>query len=337
MQSCYFRAIKWYLTLQVQFVRKTPDGDQLTEARFRVPPTTLSSMTDYDKESFLSTIMNLIDNFVSVGSGWKVHHVMSLSISFAPYRPMQGSSYIDVFFNHLKEQEEFISDVLSNVVKMNPLTEEEQRIHMEAKNCKLCGNWFEHDKVRNHDHITGCYIGSCCNRWNLQLKFWKGQNEKKRKSTHYYGDRKKFCGDDDAIPDDAEIDELDPSEFEMNGENFILPVFFHNLIGFDSHIIMTYIDRNLAPSDIQVIPTTSEKYISFQIGSLRFLVSLQFFNASLDSLVRNLAKYGVDKFQQTQRHIPGSDLTFRKGNYCYEYMDSRDKFEETIAAERIIL
>ena len=38
--------------------------------------------------------MNLIDNFVSVGSGWKVHHVMSVSISFAPYRPMQGSSYI---------------------------------------------------------------------------------------------------------------------------------------------------------------------------------------------------------------------------------------------------
>ena len=80
----YFRTIKCYLTLQVQFVRETPDGDQLTEARFRVPPTTLSSMTDYDKESFLNTIMNLIDNFVSVGSGWKVHHLMSLSISFAP-------------------------------------------------------------------------------------------------------------------------------------------------------------------------------------------------------------------------------------------------------------
>ena len=28
-----------------------------------------------------------------------------------------------------------------------------------------------------------------------------------------------FCGDDDVIPDDAEIDELDPSEFEMNGDN----------------------------------------------------------------------------------------------------------------------
>ena len=66
-----------------------------------------------------------------------------------------GSDVMDVFFNHLKEQEEFLSDVLSKVVKMNPLTEEEQMIHIESKNCKLCGNYFEHDKVRHHDHITG--------------------------------------------------------------------------------------------------------------------------------------------------------------------------------------
>ena len=38
--------------------------------------------------------MNLIDNFVSVCSGEKVHHVMSLYIFFTPYRPMQSSSYI---------------------------------------------------------------------------------------------------------------------------------------------------------------------------------------------------------------------------------------------------
>ena len=65
-----------------------------------------------------------------------------------------GPDVMDVFFNHLKEQEEFVSDVLSKVVKMNSLTEEEQRTHMEAKNCKLCGNYFEQDKVRHYYHIT---------------------------------------------------------------------------------------------------------------------------------------------------------------------------------------
>ena len=143
---------------------------------------------------------------------------------------------------------------------------------MKAKNCKLCGNYFEQDKVRHHDHITGCYIGPYCNRCNLQLKFRKRRNEKKRKSVpNNHGSWKKFCHDADIIPDDTEIDELDPSEIEMIGDNFMLPVIFHNLKGFDSHIIMSYISRNFAPSDIQIIPTTSEKYISFQIGSLRFL------------------------------------------------------------------
>ena len=109
---------------------------------------------------------------------------------------------------------------------------------MEAKNCKLCVYYYhteyctlyiEHDKVTNHDHITGCYIGTYCNGCNLQLKFSIGRIDKKRKSTNYYEGRKKFCDGDDVIPEDAEIDKLDPSEFEMNGEHFILPVFFHNL------------------------------------------------------------------------------------------------------------
>ena len=172
-----------------------------------------------------------------------------------------GPDVIDVFINHLKEQEEFVSDVISKVFKMNSLSEEEQKIHSNAKNCKLCGNCFQHDKVRHHDHITGCHIGPYCTKCNLQLKFRKGRNDKKRKSTPYYGGRKKFCGDAGVIPDDAKIDELISSEFEINGDNFMLPVFFHNLKGFDSHIIMTYVNKNFAPSDIQVIPTTSQKYI----------------------------------------------------------------------------
>ena len=34
---------------------------------------------------------------------------------------------MDVFFNHLKEQEEFVSDVLSKVVKMNLLSKRSTR------------------------------------------------------------------------------------------------------------------------------------------------------------------------------------------------------------------
>ena len=107
-----------------------------------------------------------------------------------------GPDVMDVFFNHLKEQEEFVSDVLSKVVKMNTLSQEEQQIHMEAKNCKLRGNWFEHDKVRHHDHITGCCIWPYCNRCNLQLKFIKCRNDRKRKLIPTnHGSLKKLCRD----------------------------------------------------------------------------------------------------------------------------------------------
>ena len=43
-------------------------------------------------------------NRYSVGSRWKVHHMMSLSISFVPYRPMQGSSYSPTSNELLRKQ-----------------------------------------------------------------------------------------------------------------------------------------------------------------------------------------------------------------------------------------
>ena len=47
---------------------------------------------------------------------------------------------MDVFFNHLKEQDEFLWDVITKGVKKNPLSVEEEKIHTEAKNYKLCSN-----------------------------------------------------------------------------------------------------------------------------------------------------------------------------------------------------
>ena len=61
---------------------------------------------------------------------------------------------------------------------------------------------------------------------NLQLELRKGRNDKKRKSTPYHEGRKKFYGDADVIPVDAEIDELVSSEFEMNGDNLCCRYFF---------------------------------------------------------------------------------------------------------------
>ena len=112
----------------------------------------------------------------------------------------------------------------------------------------------------------------------------------------------------------------------MTEDSYMIPVIFHNLKGYDSHLIIQYVTREYAPNSIDVIPTTSEKFLSFQIGNLRFLDILQFLTASFDTLVQSLAADGRDKFSHTARHYPDSDLVFAKGNYPYEYMDGRDKF-----------
>ena len=72
--------------------------------------------------------------------------------------------------------------------------------------------------------------------------------------------------------------------------------------------------------------------MSFTVGGFRFVNSLQFLNASLDSLVKVLAKDGKKAFNHTSRHFPDPskfDLVCRKGVYMYEYMTDEEKFGET--------
>ena len=105
-----------------------------------------------------------------------------------------------------------------------------------------------------------------------------------------------------------------------------IPVIFQNL---KNYLLMSGISE-FQPRRISCIPNNMEKYISFSIGSLRFIDSLQFLNSSLDKLVANLAKEGVNKFPSLSQHFPDStqlELLMRKGVYCYSFMDQFKKFD----------
>ena len=67
-----------------------------------------------------------------------------------------------------------------------------------------------------------------------------------------------------------------------------LPIIFHNLEVYDGHIIFKELN-NFDNIDIQVIPKSSEKYMSIiiRIRNILFLDSLQFYKGSLDSLAGN--------------------------------------------------
>ena len=98
----------------------------------------------------------------------------------------------------------------------------------------------------------------------------------------------------------------------------MIPVIFYNLRSCDSHLILQYITREYAPSSIDVIPTTSKKFLNLQNGNLRFLDSLQFITAFLDILVQSLAADSRDKFCLAARHYPDSDLILAERNDPYE-------------------
>ena len=105
-----------------------------------------------------------------------------------------------------------------------------------------------------------------------------------------------------------------------------IPVIFHNLKGYDSHLIFSELHRfNL---NVNAIPNGLEKYMAFFLGrDLVFIDSMQFMNFSLDKLVKNLVdidfKYLVKEFGSKNLKI-----LKQKGDYPYEYMNSFKRFNE---------
>ena len=179
-------------------------------------------------------------------------------------------------------------------------TEKDRSTFEKTTVCWICQGEFDETqkKVRDHCHFTGKFRGAAHNLCNLQFK----------------------------------------------KPNFT-PVIFHNLSGYDSHLFV----KNLGKSEgnIKCIPNNEEKYISFSkdivvgeyenkkgekkkiMHEIRFIDSFKFMASSLESLVENLAKSGLEKLKETEKSFgDGVKLLSRKGIYPYDYMNGIKKFSE---------
>ena len=105
-----------------------------------------------------------------------------------------------------------------------------------------------------------------------------------------------------------------------------IPVIFHNLKGYESHLIFFELHKfNLK---VDVIPNGIEKYMAFFLGrDLVFIDSMRFMNSSLDKHVKNLVdkdfKYLVEEFS-----CESLELLKAKGTFPYEYMNSFKRLNE---------
>ena len=125
-----------------------------------------------------------------------------------------------------------------------------------------------------------------------------------------------------------------------------IPVFFHNLAGYDSHLFI----KKLGCTDnkketVTCIAKNEENYISFdktiitgqytnkkgetkdKFFKIVFKDSLKFMSSSLEALVNNLPK---DAFKNISKYytLEEVELIKQKGFYPYEYMDTIEKFND---------
>ena len=113
-----------------------------------------------------------------------------------------------------------------------------------------------------------------------------------------------------------------------------VPVIFHNLRGYHSHIIFNELDK--IDAKINVIPNGLEKYMVFFLNkNLVFIDSIQFMNSSFYKLVK---KVSGEDFKCLVEEFVSKYLQLLKqgGNYHYKYMNSFERFnEEKLPAKNI--
>ena len=86
-------------------------------------------------------------------------------------------------------------------------------------------------------------------------------------------------------------------KLKLNPKRMPIPVIFHNLKGYDGHLLMQAMAR--VRGEIKCIPTNTEKYISFSLGNLRLIHSVNFLLSSLEKLVE-----GSDEFLIMEKMMP---------------------------------
>ena len=211
-----------------------------------------------------------------------------------------GEDAVQQFFAHLDREKSRIDEILNRDEPMKPLTPEELKEHNSAKTRKNCGVKFDEGvfkRVFHHEHTFGRYLFACCSRCNLLLKYKQTVRKTKNKEA-----------------------------------SFEVPVFFHNLTNYDSHLILKHVQKTSKKDKMTCIGTSSEKLLTFTYRGFKFLDSCNFLKASLAVLTENLLTSGIDKFEHTRRVFRNDEqfeLVLQKGVCPYSYIDSFERFSET--------
>ena len=274
--------------------------------------------------------------------------------TFGPYT-YRGEDAVYVFLRYLLNHE---TEMREDVANKRPLvmTNKDWQKYRNPTECHICNKSLYKDLYLDlmevYDSDSGKYCGQSHRRCYYQaaknryaLREIRKPKDAINKSITINQETCLFCADPLLVPNfkDSVRDHDHMTgkyrgaahnecnfRLKLNLKTMPIPVIFHNLKSYDGHLLMQAIAR--MRGEIKCIPTNTEKYISFSLGNLRFIDSVNFLLSSLDKLVK-----GIDEFPIMQRRFPEETmrrLLLKKGIYLYEYMDSFDRFHETQLPEK---
>ena len=267
----------------------------------------------------------------------------------------RGEDAVFVFIVWLLNHERKMREDTENKRQL-VMTPEDWQKHRNATNCHICNKSLVKDmfldSISLHDPDSGKYCGQSHRRYCfMTMKNYMGPKRErtpKDEIDQWIENNQEtclFCADPLLVANyKYSVKDHDHMtgryrgaahnecnfKLKLNAKTAPIPAFLQNLIGYDGHLLMQAMAR--VQGEIKCISTNTEKYISFSLGNLRFVDSVNFLLSSLNKLVK-----GSDEFPIMHRTVAEENkqrLLLKKGIYPYEYMDSFERFGETELPEK---
>ena len=210
----------------------------------------------------------------------------------------RGENVIQKFYQNLSEEVNYCQRIITEKAKRRlVMTKKNEEDFQKAKKCWICEKEYKRDERKNIPVRDHCHM-----------------------TGKYRGSAHKNCN----------------FRLQISAEKIKIPVVFHNLKGYDGHLIIEGMGDVIRKENlnIDVTATNAEKYITFKIGKhLKFIDSYQFLASPLANLAKALP---AEKYIYTSEAFSGEklDLMKAKGIYPYDYMDSFQKFSRTELPKR---
>jgi len=210
-------------------------------------------------------------------------------------RIFRGENSIENLIDHLFELYEIL-DMLKRIDYPMTFNEEDQISFQNSTNCWLCEKPFVQETrnfITNLSYPSVKDLIKCRHHCHLTSK--------------YIGATHSLCN------------------LQLKYKNRAIPVISHNFKNYDSHLILSGINREI---NVDVIPSNSEHYVSVTFDNkLKFIDSFQFLPSALSDLIHELP---VEEYKIVPQAFEKDFIKYvtGKGVFPYDYVTNFKTFNE---------